>query len=50
MTGSDIGWATDPNLRYLHTPELFGRRTAYVPWWLQRMNKSYKELAPRAMP
>ena len=20
MTGSDIGWATDPNLRYLHTP------------------------------
>lgn len=23
MTGSDIGWATDPNLRYLPTPVLF---------------------------
>jgi hypothetical protein len=22
MTGSDIGWATDPDLRYLHTPEI----------------------------
>ena len=23
MTRLDIGWATDPNLRYLHTPVLF---------------------------
>jgi hypothetical protein len=23
MTGSDIGWATDPNLRYLPTPGMF---------------------------
>jgi hypothetical protein len=23
MTGSDIGWATNPNLRYLPTPAQF---------------------------